>query len=154
MSEREYPSTPISGVGAVVFKDDKLLLIKRGKPPLEGRWSLPGGKTRCSENLVQALNREVGEECNIGIEIIDLVKLFEYTQKDDRGAVKYHYIVFDFAAEYTSGSLEHSSDASDALWVPVHQLHRYPLSKEMKEVIQEGWKVLKNTGHRQGQTRI
>ena len=135
MKKREYPSIPLVGVGALVLKEDEVLLIKRGKPPLQGSWSLPGGRCREEENLKEAAKREVKEECGVDVDVTDLLKLFEYIEHDDKGGVKYHYVVFDFKAYYKRGRLEHSSDASDARWIPLLQLGRYELSDAVREVI-------------------
>jgi len=137
MKERTYPTAPLVGVGALVFKDDTVLLIRRGKPPLEGAWSLPGGRCRDNESLPDAVKREVGEECGIEIGVQDLLKLFEYIEQDENERVKYHYVVFDFRAGYIGGTLGHSSDASDARWVPCRDLEEYELSDAVWEVVQE-----------------
>jgi 8-oxo-dGTP diphosphatase len=135
MKKREYPPIPLVGVGALVLKEDKVLLIKRGRPPLQGAWSLPGGRCREDENLKEAAGREVKEECGIDVEVTDLLKLFEYIERDEKGRVKYHYVVFDFKAYYTGGRLAHSSDASDACWIPIRELGRYGLSDSVLEVV-------------------
>jgi len=141
MNPRSYPKEPLLGVGAAVFKDDSVLLIKRGNPPLSGTWSLPGGGVKPFENLKDAVIREVKEECGIDIEVIDLIKEFEYIEREDDGRVKYHYIVFDFKALYKSGDLIYSSDALDARWVHVNKLSGYELSRAVIDVIQEAVKI-------------
>ncbi|MBN2324194.1 MAG: NUDIX hydrolase [Spirochaetes bacterium] len=135
MKKREYPKVPLVGVGALVLKGDEVLLVKRGRPPLEGAWSLPGGRCREDEKLKAAAFREIKEECGIDIEVADLLKLFEYIERDVEGRVKYHYVVFDFKAYYKGGRLEHSSDASDARWIPIRELDRYELSDAVLDVV-------------------
>jgi ADP-ribose pyrophosphatase YjhB (NUDIX family) len=135
---RVYPAEPLVGVGAVVFKEDCTLLIKRGKPPLFGTWSLPGGRLKPDENLKEAAAREVKEECSIDIEVLDLIKLFEFIQRDEQGKIKYHYIVFDFMALYKGGTLKNSSDALDARWVHLGDLCDLELTKDVVEAIEEG----------------
>jgi 8-oxo-dGTP diphosphatase len=137
MDERTYPKEPLIGVGAVVFKEESVLLIKRGKPPLAETWSLPGGGVKPSETLVDAVVREVREECGIDIEVVDLIKEFEYIENESDGRVKYHYIVFDFKALYKGGSLASSSDALDARCVHIHRLSDYELTAAVKEIICE-----------------
>lgn len=137
MEKRKYPEEPLVGVGACVFKEDEVLLVKRGKPPLAGTWSLPGGGVNPTENLKDAVIREVKEECGIDIEVIDLIKEFEYIERENDGRVKYHYIVFDFKALYKGGTLFSSSDALDARWVSLDKLPDYGITIAVKEIIQE-----------------
>jgi ADP-ribose pyrophosphatase YjhB (NUDIX family) len=143
MQRRTYPQDPLIGVGAAVFKDSSVLLIKRGNPPLYGSWSLPGGRAKSDESLEEAAKREVYEECGIKIDVLDLVKLFEYIERVDDGRVKFHYIVFDFNAAYISGSLRHSSDALDSTWVELDELHRYELTDAVIDVIRKGENIRK-----------
>lgn len=151
MDKRTYPEAPIVGVGAAVFRNDtaftgppplhrsSVLLIKRGKPPLTESWSLPGGRVNDGESLKEAAAREVKEECDIDVDVRDLVKLYEYIERDKDDAVKYHYIVFDFMAEYRSGELKALSDARDALWVDMGDLDRFDLTDAAREIIREGF---------------
>lgn len=138
MSKREYPLQPLIGVGAAVFRNKDVLLIRRGNPPLYGDWSLPGGRVRDGEDLKTALCREVREECSIEIEVGDLITEFEYIERDKGGAVKYHYIVFDFKAQYVSGMLVRSSDALEVRWVPIDRLDEYALTDKVREAIHQG----------------
>ena len=140
MKKRVYPKNPLVGVGALVFKSNSVLLIRRGEPPLEGAWSLPGWRCRSNESLPEALRREVHEECGIEIEVADLLKLFEYIERDDRDRVKYHYVVFDFKALYRDGMLNPSSDAADARWIPLDGLDNYELSDALWGVVREAMK--------------
>ncbi len=138
MDRRTYPERPIPGVGAVVFRDDRVLLIKRGTPPMQNTWSLPGGAVHPGEDLKHAVKREIREECGIEIEVFDLITLFEYIERDEAGSAVYHYVVFDFAAEYRGGFLRHSADAHDARWVPVDRLEEYTLTDAVRKAIAGG----------------
>jgi 8-oxo-dGTP diphosphatase len=134
---RRFPEQPVLGVGAVVFKDDSVLLVKRGNPPLAGTWSLPGGAVHRSETLVDAVVREVKEECGIDVDVIDLVREFEYIEPAKNGKVEYHYLVFDFKAVYRSGELRSSSDALDARWIRIAELSFYELTDSVIAIISE-----------------
>jgi ADP-ribose pyrophosphatase YjhB (NUDIX family) len=138
MGSRTYPKQPLVGVGAAVYKDTDVLLIRRGKPPLYGAWSLPGGRVKEDEDLKQALRREVREECSIEIEVGDLVIELSYIERDEQDRVKYHYVVFDFAAQYLSGTLARASDALQARWIPIEKLPSYDLTDKVREVIRDG----------------
>lgn len=134
-----YPKKPLVGVGATVFRNDQVLLIRRGNPPLYGDWSLPGGRVKEGEDLKKALRREIREECSIDIEVGDLITEFEYIESDDDNRVKYHYVVFDFIAQYVHGNLVRASDALEVRWVPLEQLKEFDLSEEVCEVIEKGY---------------
>jgi mutator protein MutT len=138
MSRRVYPKKPLVGVGATVFRNDQVLLIRRGNPPLFGDWSLPGGRVKEGEDLKKALRREIREECSIDIEVGDLITEFEYIERDDEERVMYHYVVFDFKAQYIGGNLVRASDALEVRWVPLEQLKEFDLTDKVREVIQKG----------------
>lgn len=139
MSRRVYPAKPLVGVGATVFRNDQVLLIRRGNPPLYGDWSLPGGRVKEGEDLKKALRREVREECSIDIKVGDLIAEFEYIERDEEERVKYHYVVFDFKARYVSGKLVRASDALEVRWVPLEQLKEFDLTDKVREVIEKGY---------------
>jgi ADP-ribose pyrophosphatase YjhB (NUDIX family) len=141
MTRRDYPAAPIVGVGAAVYKEDEALIIKRGNPPLAGTWSLPGGRAHRGEDLPSAVFREVLEECSIEVRVGDLITIFEYIERDAESRVKYHYIVFDFRANYADGKLQVRSDALDARWVPINQLKSFDLTPSAMEVIRQGRKI-------------
>jgi ADP-ribose pyrophosphatase YjhB (NUDIX family) len=141
MIRRDYSDAPIVGVGAAVYREDEVLLIKRGNPPLAGTWSLPGGRIHRGEDLPSAVFREILEECSIEVRVGDLITIFEYIEQDAESRVKYHYIVFDFRADYARGKLEVRSDALDARWVPINQLKSFDLTSSVIEVIGQGIKI-------------
>lgn len=141
MDRRTYPDSPIVGVGAVVLRGGTVLLVKRGNPPLPESWSLPGGRVHEGESLKTAAAREVKEECAVDVEVFDLIKIFEYIERDDGGRVKFHYFVFDFRAEYRGGSIAALTDALDARWVERGDLGRYALTDAAREIIEEGFRI-------------
>ena len=88
---RDYPDRPICGVGIVVFHQQKVLLIRRGKPPRQGEWSIPGGKQKLGETLQQAARREVQEETGLKLGPLMLVDVVDSILKDSQGQIQYHY---------------------------------------------------------------
>ena len=142
MDRRRYPSVPIIGVGAAVFKDKEILLIKRANPPLQDVWTLPGGRVLENETLVAAVKREILEECGISIHVGDLIDIFEYIEKDSMGKTTYHYLVFDFLAIYKSGETRAMSDAHETLWVKVEKLDEINVAEKAKEMILRGFEML------------
>ena len=116
MQKREYPSIPVVCVGAVIFNDSKILLIKRQHEPKAQLWTLPGGIIEIGEKTEQAIIREVKEECGILIKPIKIVDVIDYIERDTSSKVLYHYVIIDFEAEYISGVMNASSDALEAKW--------------------------------------
>ena len=95
---REYPDYPRVGVGAVILHEDRVLLVRRGKAPSFGKWSLPGGLVELGETTREAIAREILEECAIKIRIVDVCGVLDRVVKDDAGRVRYHYVLVDYLA--------------------------------------------------------
>jgi 8-oxo-dGTP diphosphatase len=119
-----YPDQPRVAVGAVVFRDDAVLLVKRGKPPGEGHWAIPGGSVRLGESLKAAVERELLEETGVRVQAGQPVLTFETIHKDADGRVVYHYIIIDLEAVYVAGEPVAADDAADARWVTQEELER------------------------------
>ena len=132
---REYPDYPMVGVGVVVWKDETVLLIQRGKPPRAGAWSLPGGRQELGETTREAGVREVLEETGIKIEIKGLIDVVDTINHDDSGRVRMQYTLVDYWAEWKSGEPTAGTDAADARWVHPEDLPDYNLWDETLRVI-------------------
>lgn len=126
------------GVGAVVWRDGAVLLERRGQPPAQGSWSLPGGLVDVGETLEAAVAREVREECNIEVTVGPLLGVFEPIVRDDDGRIRYHYVVLDYLALYTSGEVAIGDDAAELRWTPVAELDAYPLLPATRDMIERG----------------
>lgn len=134
-SRREYPPRPLVGVGAIVFRDATVLLIRRGKPPRDGEWSLPGGVQRLGETVFAAAKREVMEETGLTVEILGVVAVIDLIEPDAVGAIRYHYTLIDVAAEWTAGEAIAGSDAAAVAWIPLAGVEALPMWSETKRVI-------------------
>ncbi len=134
---REYPSYPIPGVGVIAFDGVKVLLIRRGKPPRAGDWSVPGGAVELGETARAAALREFAEECGGEIELRQVVDAVDLIFRDDAGRVQYHYVVVDFLAEWRGGALRAQTDAADARWVALDELDQYALPPLTRAVIEK-----------------
>jgi len=128
-------SAPIVGVGVVVLKDGHVLLIRRGKPPRLGEWSLPGGKQELGETLHEAGRREVREETGIDCSIITLLDVIDMITRDRDGAVERHFTLIDYGATWLAGEPVAGDDAMAAAWVPLHDLEKLGLWSETLRVI-------------------
>jgi len=113
---RQYPARPIVGVGAIVWRDDRVLLVRRAKPPRMGAWSLPGGAQKTGETVYEAARREVREETAISIHVLGLVDVVDSIRRDDHGRIQYHYTLVDVVAEWEAGDPRADTDVSEAAW--------------------------------------
>ncbi|HDI75600.1 MAG TPA: NUDIX domain-containing protein [Thermoprotei archaeon] len=119
MSTRKYPRYAIVGVGAVVFKGDKVLLVKRGRDPGKGLWSFPGGVVNAGETLRDAVLRELYEETGLRGNVLKLVQVEEVIVRENR-TVKYHYVVLYYLVE-ASGFLRQGGDAEEVKWIKIEE---------------------------------
>ena len=122
MASREYPDGPRVGVGAVVLRDGRVLLVRRGVAPALGLWAIPGGGLRLGETLREAAEREIREETGIIIRAGEPVFACDACERDPDGRVRFHYVIVDLAAEYVSGEVKGADDAMDARWVSPEEL--------------------------------
>ncbi|MCA1832357.1 MAG: NUDIX hydrolase [Actinomycetota bacterium] len=128
-------STPVCGVGAIVMHEGAILLVKRGREPSRGQWSLPGGRVQTGETLYEALAREVREETAIEITIDGLCGVAERILRDDEGAVEFHYVILDYYASPVTTDVVAGDDADDARWVPVDQIAEFQLTAGLVEFL-------------------
>ncbi len=131
----DYPNRPLIGVGVVVFKDDRVLLIRRGKPPREGHWSLPGGRQRLGERVEQAAAREVREESGLEVKVGGLIDVVDSITRDAAGEVQYHYTLVDLLAEWQAGEATAGHDAAEVAWADPSDLAGYELWSETLRII-------------------
>lgn len=128
------------GVGAVVWHEGKVLLIRRGRPPKAGEWSLPGGAQELGETVQQALEREVFEETGIRITNIEFLEIIDLiTPGGAHGKPLYHYTLLDFSADAVTGTALPiaGDDASDAIWADPDRLETYNLWTVTLRVIEK-----------------
>lgn len=135
---RRYPAAPLVGVGVVVLNaEGHVLLVKRGKPPRAGEWSIPGGLIDLGERLEEAAHREVREECGIEIAIGGFITTFEPIIYDAAGEIEYHYVLLDYWATYLSGTVVAQDDAAAVEWVTLDALPTFNLRRETFQVIHD-----------------
>ena len=128
MIENSYPDKPNVAVGAVVFKEERVLLVRRGQPPSEDLWAIPGGSVEIGETLQQAAEREILEETGITIRAEEPVFTFDVIDRDRAGKIRFHYVVVDLAAVYVAGDPKAGDDAAEARWVTAREIDELPVS--------------------------
>lgn len=136
----DYPHHPILAVGAVVFKDQKVLLVKRGNPPGQGYWSIPGGRVHWGETLRQAAEREVMEETGICIIATEPVYSFELFDYDEAKNIRFHYYIVDFDGNYKGGDIQEGDDAVGACWASAQDLAHLPLVQKTRELLHQKYR--------------
>ncbi len=125
------------GVGAVIFKDDKVLLVLRKNEPAGGWWAIPGGKVRSGETLKEALRREIREETGLEIMPLEVVYVFDLIEKEPGGAVSRHYVIIDYAARVNGGRLKAGDDALRARWFRAGELKDWPVHSRTRQLLHE-----------------
>lgn len=138
---REYPERPIVGVGGVVIEDGRVLLIRRGHPPLEGQWSIPGGTLEVGETIADGVRRELAEETGILVRVQALIEVFERIFPDEGGKPQYHFVILDYLCECAGGTCRPGGDAIDAAWVHEKDLARYRLTPAATRVVSKAFQM-------------
>ena len=135
---REYPAHPVVGVGAVVVRDGKALIIKRAHEPRKGEWSLPGGLVELGESLIDAVRREIKEETSLDIEVGPIIETFDRVHRDDHGRIRYHFVIVDYVCWPAGGEAAAGSDAEAIAWVTGSEIDDYQVNAHAKAVIVRG----------------
>ncbi len=153
MLQREYPSAPLVGVGAVIVHQGRVLLVKRGTEPAKGKWSIPGGLIELGESLTDALVREVREETGLTVEPVQLVELLDRIHRDGE-RIRYHYVIADYLCRVAGGSLKAASDADAVRWTERSEWNSHSallLDPITVRVIEAGWQQARKLDRQMGE---
>ena len=135
---REYPDHPVVGVGAVIVRGGKALIVKRAHEPRKGEWSLPGGLLELGESLHDAIRREIKEETSLDVAVGPVIETFDRVHRDDAGRIRYHFVIVDFVCWPNSGEAVPGSDAEGVAWVAASEIDDYRVNSHAKDVILRG----------------
>ena len=134
MNDREFPTRPWVGIGAIVFRGDRVLLAQRGKPPRMGSWSLPGGAQHLGETAEECARRELREETGIEVGPLLLADVVDVISRDEAG-IRYHYTIIDYCGLWVAGEAVPGDDVAATAWALPDELADHALTPEARAVI-------------------
>jgi ADP-ribose pyrophosphatase YjhB (NUDIX family) len=134
---RLYPELPVVGVGAVILREGRVLIVRRANPPLQGQWSIPGGALDLGEKLRDGVAREVREETGLEVEVGPVLDVFDSIFPDAEGRTQYHYVLIDYLCRPLSGTATAASDASELRWARPDELETLGMKQVTIEVIRK-----------------
>lgn len=134
---RDYPDRPVVGIGVLVWRGDEVLLVKRGRPPRQGEWSLPGGGQELGETVFEGAAREVLEETGLTVVPTAIVTAVDIIHRDGDGRVRYHYTLIDVAAEWQGGEPVAADDAAAVRWARLDDVDALVDSEVTRRVIRQ-----------------
>ena len=139
IDNRRYPKWPLIGVGVILIHRDRILMAQRGKEPLKGWWSLPGGALETGESLKAAVCREALEETGLEIQPLRVFEIFERIMRDRRGRAEYHYVLIDYLCRATGGTLRPGDDVCAVEWVRRRDLPQLQITEGTLGVIERAF---------------
>lgn len=142
--KREFPETPLVGVGAIIIADSRVLLVKRAHPPLQAEWSIPGGVLEVGELIREAAVREAREETGLIVDPGELLGVYDRVLRDPEQRVQYHYVLIDFLCRPLGGKLLAADDAAEVRWFTPEELPPLNLADDTQDVIRKGFAMLEH----------
>jgi len=133
--QRQYPSQPLIGVGALIIHQSEILIVKRANEPAKGLWSVPGGVVELGEQLHEALKREVREETGLEVDVERLLDAVDNIVFDEEDRIRYHYVLLDYLCHLRGGVLIAADDVHEIQWVSLEALQSLPITPTLNRVI-------------------
>lgn len=144
MSDRLYPARPILGASVACFRNGRVLVASRGRPPMDGLYSLPGGLVETGETLAEAALRELHEEVGVRAKLIGLVTPVEVIERDPEGRVRLHFVIAAHAALWVSGEPQTGPEARDVRWVTEAELDNLPTTPGLPAVLARAFCLMRD----------
>jgi 8-oxo-dGTP diphosphatase len=134
MDERLFPARPLLAVSAAVFRDGRVLIVRRARAPLIGHFSLPGGVVEIGETLAEAVARELDEEVGVSAEIIGFNRHVDAIAREgDR--VRTHFVIASFVARWVSGEPRLSDEVDRVEWIDPAAAPPSPITPGLGEIL-------------------
>ena len=135
--ERAYPARPIVGVGTVIWKNGEVLLVKRGKAPGLGDWTIPGGAQELGETMEETAHREALEEAGCKVKNLKFLRVADELLFDAQDQLEYHYTLIDFEADWASGEPRPGEAETDAAFFDPARLDELQMWEETRKAIRQ-----------------
>jgi ADP-ribose pyrophosphatase YjhB (NUDIX family) len=140
-SDRFYPTRPVLAASVAVFREGRILLAARGKPPSEGLFSLPGGMVETGETLGEAALRELREEVGVEAKLIGLIAPVEFIERDEKGHIKHHVVIAAHAARWVSGEPQTGPEAKEIRWVTERDIAALPMTQGLGPILEQAFRL-------------
>jgi 8-oxo-dGTP diphosphatase len=132
---RSYPTRPYLAVSAAIFRAERVLIVRRGVPPMQGIYTLPGGGVELGETLEQAVMREVREETGLAVEPLSLAGYRQVIARDSVGKIERHFVILPFAARYLAGEISLNAELAEAKWLLPSELSGLRTTEGLAEIV-------------------
>jgi 8-oxo-dGTP diphosphatase len=132
---RTYPTRPYLAVSAAIFRDGRVLIVRRGRPPSRGLYTLPGGGVELGETLEQAVMREVREETGLDIQPLALAGYRQVITRDTHGKIERHFVILPFAARWIAGDVSLNEELAEASWLLPSELALLKTTEGLAEIV-------------------
>lgn len=139
---RTYPTRPYLAVSAAIFRDGRVLIIRRAQPPAHGLYTLPGGVVELGETLVEAVKREIREETNLEIEPHGLAGYRQVIARDSSGRIERHFVILPFAARWLAGEIALNDELAEAQWLAADELSRLKTTEGLADIVAAAGEVI------------
>ena len=143
---RSYPTRPYLAVSAAIFRDGRVLIVRRAQPPARGLYTLPGGAVELGETLEQAVIREAREETGLAIEPVALAGYRQMIARDAAGKIERHFVILPFAARWIAGEVSLNEELSEARWLLPDELSGLNTTEGLAQIVATAWQQIAGIG--------